>query len=69
MKKPYTVYRFFDDHEEKHYVLSSFTRQQLEELVEQYKAKVEKVYAGEFVKYLHEFDTEAEEVTVKDFYF
>ncbi len=68
MKKGLIVYRFFDDHEEKHYILSSFDHQQLEGLLEKYKEKKEKVYASEFVKYLHEHDAEAEEVMVKDFY-
>lgn len=69
MKKELSIYRFFDDHEEKHYVITSFTRQQLEELLEKYKTIEENVYALEFIKYLHEFDSEAEEVQVKDFYF
>jgi len=68
MKKGLTVYRFFDDHEEKHYILSSFEHQQLEELLEQYKKKKEKVFATAFIKFLHKHDPEAEEVTVKDFY-
>lgn len=68
MKKGLTVYRFFDDHEEKHYILSSFDHHRLEELVEMYKKTKEKVYASEFIKFLHQHDAEAEEVTVKDFY-
>lgn len=68
MKKGLTVYRFFDDHEEKHYILSSFDHQKLEELVELYKKEKQSVYASEFVKFLHEHDSEAEEVSVKDFY-
>ena len=69
MKKGCTIYRLFDDHEEKHYVLSSLDHQKLEELVEDYKKQNSKVYATEFVKFLSDKDPEAEEVTVKDFYF
>lgn len=69
MKNGYTVYRLFDDREEKHYVLSSFNHQALEELVEKYKKRKEKVYAKEFIKYLRRHDSEAKEVEVKDFYF
>jgi len=42
-----TVYRLFDDHEEKHYVMSSLTHKRLEKLFEQYKGKKEEVYAKE----------------------
>ena len=64
-----TVYRIFDDHEEKHYVMSSLTHKRLEKLFEQYKGKKEKVYAQEFITFLHKHDPKAEEVEVKDFYF
>jgi len=70
MKKPIrTVYRIFDDHEEKHYLMSSLTHKRLEKLFEQYKGKKEKVYAKEFITFLHKHDPKAEEVEVKDFYF
>jgi len=64
-----TVYRLFDDHEEKHYVMSSLTHKRLEKLFGQYKGKKEKVYAKEFITFLHKHDPKAEEVEVKDFYF
>jgi D-mannonate dehydratase len=64
-----TVYRIFDDHEEKHYLMSSLTHKRLEKLFEQYKGKKEKVYAKEFITFLHKHDPKAEEVEVKDFYF
>lgn len=63
------VYRFFDDHEEKHYVMTSLNHKDLEALVEKYKGKKGSVYAKDFVKYLKRQDKEAEEVVVKDFYF
>ncbi len=70
MKKPKKiVYRFFDDHEEKHYVISSFDHTQLEELLEKYKSKKTEVIAKDFISYLKRRDEEAEEVTVTDFYF
>ena len=69
MKDGHVVYRLFDDHEEKHYVLSTFDHRQLEELVNKYKKRKEKVYAKEFIKYLRRHDSEAQEVEVKDFYF
>lgn len=64
-----TVYRIFDDREEKHYVMSSLTHKRLEKLFEQYKGKKEKVYAKEFLAFLHKHDPRAEEVKVMDFYF
>lgn len=70
MRKPKkTVYRFFDDHEEKHYVLSSLDHKALENLVEKYKSKKTEVFAKDFVAYLKRTDKDAEEVIVKDFYF
>ncbi len=70
MKKPKKiVYRFYDDNEEKHYVLSSFSHKELEALLEKYKSKKTEVVAKEFVTYLKRRDSEAEEVTVIDFYF
>jgi len=69
MKNGFTVYRLFDDHEEKHYVMSSFDHQKLEELVNQYKKNQEKVYAKEFISFLHKQDPDAKEITVKDLYF
>jgi len=70
MKKPIrTVYRIFDDREEKHYIMSSLTHKRLEKLFEQYKGKKEKVYAKEFITFLHKYDPKIEEVDVKDFYF
>ena len=63
------VYRFFDDREEKHYVLSSLDHQALEELVNKYKNRKDTVYAKDFVTYLKRHDKETEEVIVKDFYF
>lgn len=64
------IYRFFDDHEEKHYVNSSLDHQKLEELVEEYKkANKDKVYAKEFINFLHKHDPNASEVEVRDFYF
>jgi hypothetical protein len=70
MRKPRKiVYRFFDDHEEKHYVISSFDHKALEELLEKYKAKKTEVIAKDFITYLKRKDQEAEEVTVIDFYF
>jgi|APHig6443718053_1056840.scaffolds.fasta_scaffold90990_1 hypothetical protein len=69
MRKVRTVYRLFDDHEEKHYVSSSLDHQSLEKLVQEYKVRKEKVYAQDFVNFLHEFDQLAEEVVVKDLYF
>ncbi|MBI2419207.1 MAG: hypothetical protein HYV28_15165 [Ignavibacteriales bacterium] len=64
-----TIYRFFDDHEEKHYVLCSLDHKVLEALIEKYKSRKDKVYAKDFVTYLKRHDKEAEEVIVKDFYF
>lgn len=64
-----TVYRLFDDHEEKHYVMSSLTHKRLEKLFEQYRGKKEKVYAKEFITFLNKYDPKIEEVEVKDFYF
>lgn len=70
MRKPKkTIYRFFDDHEEKHYVLCSLDHKALEALIEKYKSRKDKVYAKDFVTYLKRHDKEAEEVIVKDFYF
>ncbi len=68
-KQKKTVYRIFDDHEEKHYVMSTLTHKRLEKLFEKYKGKSEKVYAKEFIEFLHKHDPKAEEVEVKDFYF
>ncbi len=70
MKKKKIIYRFFDDHEEKHYLNSSLDHQELEELVEKFKKKnKDKVFAKEFISFLHKHDPEATEVEVKDFYF
>lgn len=70
MRKPKKiVYRFFDDREEKHYVISSLDHTSLEELLEKYKAKRTEVIAKDFITYLKRKDKEAEEVTVIDFYF
>lgn len=70
MRKPKKViFRFFDDREEKHYVISSLNHKELEELVEKYKSKKDKVYAKDFIQYLRRRDKDAEEVVVKDFYF
>ena len=69
MRKVRTVYRLYDDHEEKHYVSSSLDHQSLEKLVVEYKNRKEKVYAKDFVNFLHEYDHLAEEVDVKDLYF
>lgn len=69
MKNGCTVYRLFDDREEKHYVISSFDHQKLEELINEYKKNQEKVYAKEFVSFLHKHDPEAKEIEVKDLYF
>ncbi len=69
MDKCSVIYRLFDDHEEKHYVSSKLDHQKLEEIVEGYKAEKEKVYAKEFINYLHAYDPEATEVEVRDFYF
>ncbi len=63
------IYRFFDDNEEKHYVSTSLDHQKLEEVVEKYKEKKEEVLAKDFIKYLNEYDPEAVEVVVKDFFF
>ncbi len=68
-KEKKIAYRFFDDNEEKHYVLSSLNHKELEELVEKFKAKREKVVAKDFVSYLKRHDEFAEEVILKDFYF
>jgi hypothetical protein len=68
-KQKKTVYRIFDDHEEKHYVMSTLTHKRLEKLFEKYKAKAEKVYAQEFIEFLHKHDPKAQEIEVKDFYF
>lgn len=70
MKKKQIIYRFFDDHEEKHYLNSSLDHRKLEELVEKFKKKnKDKVFAKEFISFLHKHDPEAMEVEVKDFYF
>jgi|YelNatPaOPRAMG01_1025707.scaffolds.fasta_scaffold04482_5 hypothetical protein len=70
MKKRNVIYRLFDDQEEKHYMNCSLDHQKLEELVEQYKKEnKDRVIAKEFIKFLHMYDPEAEEVEVKDFYF
>lgn len=64
-----TIYRIFDDREEKHYVMSSLTHKRLEKLIEQYKGKKEKVYTKEFLSFLHKHDPKAEEVNVRDLFF
>jgi hypothetical protein len=63
------VYRFFDDHEEKHYVLCSLDHKKLEALVEKFKTRKDTVYTKDFVAYLKKHDKDTEEVIVKDFYF
>ena len=64
------IYRFFDDHEEKHYVNSMLEHQKLEELVEEFKKEnKDKVFAKEFISFLHKHDPEAMEVEVRDFFF
>lgn len=63
------VYRIYDDKEEKHYVLTSFSHKELEELLEKYKKRKDKVIAKDFVKYIRRKDETAEEVAVHDFYF
>lgn len=63
------IYRFFDDQEEKHYVSTSLEHHELENLVEEYKSRKEKIVAKEFIDYLKSTDPEAKEVEVKDFYF
>jgi hypothetical protein len=63
------VFRFFDDSEEKHYVLSSLDHKALDALIEKYKTRRDKVIAKDFISYLKRHDKEAEEVIVKDFYF
>jgi hypothetical protein len=68
MRKVRTVYRLFDDREEKHYVSSSLDHQSLEKLMAEYKGRKEKVIAQDFVNFLHEFDQLAEEVVVQDLY-
>lgn len=67
--KKRVVFRLFDDHEEKHYVISSLNHKELEALLEKYKSRKDKVFAKDFVKYLKRHDKDAEEVIVKDFYF
>ncbi len=69
MNKCSVIYRLFDDHEEKHYVNTNLDHQKLEEIVEQYKKKKDNVYAKEFINFLIEFDPDACEVEVRDFYF
>jgi hypothetical protein len=69
MEKCPLIYRIYDDHEEKHYVSSSLDHKKLEEIVDEYKKKNESVYAREFIKFLSNYDPEAHEVEVKDFYF
>ena len=70
MKRSCVIYRFFDDREEKHYLNSSLDHQKLEELVEEFKKEnKDKVFAKEFINFLHKHDPEAMEVEVKDFYF
>jgi major membrane immunogen (membrane-anchored lipoprotein) len=69
MKKKKVIYRLYDDHEEKHYVSSTLDHNKLEKLVEKYKERKEKVYAKDFVSFLHKYDSGAEEVEVRDFYF
>lgn len=68
-KQKKVVWRFFDDHEEKHYMISTLGHKELENLAEKFKAKREKVFHADFFKYLKRYDSEAEEVIVKDFYF
>jgi hypothetical protein len=68
-KQRKTVYRFFDDHEEKHYVLCELEHKELEVLVDKFKAKREKIFHADFFRYLRRYDKTAEEVIVKDFYF
>lgn len=70
MNKTCVIYRLFDDKEEKHYLNSSLNHQKLEELVEQYKKEnKDKVIAKEFINFLNQYDPEAMEVEVRDFYF
>lgn len=70
MEKKHVIYRLFDDHEEKHYVNSTLDHQKLEELVEEFKKEnKDKVFAKEFINFLHRHDPEAVEVEVRDFFF
>ena len=64
-----TIYRIYDDHDEKHYLSSVLDHKRLEEIVDDYKKQYEKVYANEFINHLKQFDSEACEIEVKDFYF
>ena len=49
--------------------MRSFTAKRWEMFFEKSKGKSEKVYAKEFIEFLHKHDPKAEEVEVKDFYF
>ncbi len=70
MEKTCIIYRFFDDHEEKHYVNTSLEHQELEDLVEKFKKEnKDKVFAREFINFLHKYDPDAIEVEVRDFFF
>ncbi|MCE1187524.1 MAG: hypothetical protein LWX56_00150 [Ignavibacteria bacterium] len=70
MRKPKKiVYRFFDDREEKHYVICSLDHKELEALIEKYKSRKTDVIAKDFITYLKRHDKDVEEVIVKDFYF
>ena len=69
MTKCPLVYRIYDDREEKHYLSSVLDHKNLEEIVDEYKKQHEKVYTNEFIHHLSNFDPDAHEVEVKDFYF
>ena len=64
-----TIYRLFDDNEEKHYVSSVLQHQELEKLAEEFKVNKKQVVAKDFIDFVQAHDKEATEVQVKDLYF
>ncbi len=69
MNKGTTIYRLYDDNEEKHYLISLLNHEELEKLAEQFRTEQKEIIAKDFINFVKKHDEEAGEIQVQDLYF
>ena len=69
MNKEITIYRLYDDNEEKHYLSSLLNHEELEKLAEEFRTEQKQIIAKDFISFVQKHDKEAGEIQVQDLYF
>lgn len=69
MEKKFFYYRIFDDQEEKNYIRTSLTHDQITNLVEKYKSDRQKYLNDDFMEFLQKEDPNAETFEITRIYY